>query len=318
MICQARGFSSVIKKDNKLELNLSFLNNIKSMNSIYRYLKSLLFVFFLPLAFSCYAADAAPFVLVSVAPHKYFVEKIAGDTVQIELMVPAGASSHTYEPTPRQMLKASQADLWFRMGEGFEARVIKTLVSHKSPIAIIDLRKGVDMITADPHTGHCCCHVDSQDMHFWLSPRQAKIQASTIAEALSDRYPKQRGFYQENLKKFLQELDDLDREITQILQPMTLRTVMVSHPAYAYFCRDYGLQQLSIEFEGKDPTPWQMNNILIQARNLGIKKIFIQAQYSNKGARVFAKELKADVVMLDPYSENYKESMLAIARNFAS
>ena len=92
---------------------------------------------------------------------------------------------------------------------------------------------------------------------------------------------------------------------------------MVSHPAYAYFCRDYNLTQLSIEFEGKDPTPFQLTAILNKARDAHIKKIFIQAQYNSKGARLFAKELGAEVVMLGPYAEDYIHSMLEIARRFA-
>ena len=119
------------------------------------------------------------------------------------------------------------------------------------------------------------------------------------------------------MEKFLQELDLLDREIVAMLQGLTSRTIMVSHPAYAYFCRDYDLEQLPIEFEGKDPTPKQLTRVLQQAREFKIGKIFIQAQHSGKGARLLAKEIGADVVVLDPLGENYLENMRTIARHFS-
>ena len=94
--------------------------------------------------FNLSCAEPTPIVLVSVAPHKFFVEQIAKESVQVHLMVPAGASSHTYEPTPRQMVTAGQAKLWFRIGEPFENRAVQALTSHHPDLEIIDLRQGLD------------------------------------------------------------------------------------------------------------------------------------------------------------------------------
>ena len=163
--------------------------------------------------FAYAAAEPSRHVLVSVAPHKFFVDKISDGTVTVGLMVPASASAHTFEPTPKQMLAASHADLWFCIGESFETRAVKSLTAHNPDLKTIDLRQGVAMITADPHTGACCCHGNSKDLHIWLSARQAKVQAATIAAALSQRYPEHATRYQETLKTFLNELDDLDSQI---------------------------------------------------------------------------------------------------------
>lgn len=265
------------------------------------------------------ASESLPHVLVSVSPHKFFVNKVAGDTVTIDLMVPAGASAHTFEPTPKQMIAASQAELWFCVGESFEARASRALMAHNSKLKLIDLRQDVDMITTDPQSGACCrCHANSQDLHIWLSARQAIIQAETIRKALSQQYPQHAELYQTNFDAFKKELEELDHEITDILKSTKNRIIMVSHPAYAYFCRDYQLKQLSIEIEGKDPAPQQLNTILNQARAAHIKKVFIQPQYSSKGAKLFAKELGAEVITLNPYSEDYITSMLEIAHQFAT
>lgn len=271
---------------------------------------------YLTLLISTHNAYAVPTVLVSVAPHRFFVEKIADDTVNVQLMVPAGASAHTYEPSPRQMLTASQADIWFRIGEQFESRAIQALKSHNPNLQVVDLRQGLDLIRTDPH-GHRGCCPGSEDLHFWLSARLAQIQAQTIAEALSQAYPQYCELYKRNLEEFLNELKQLDTDIQTLLAPLQNRSVLVSHPAYGYFCRDYNLQQYSIEVEGKDPTPQQMTKLLRLARDLKIKMIFIQPQYNNKAAQLVARDIGAKIVTLDPYSQYYFKSMLEIAHAFS-
>lgn len=256
-------------------------------------------------------------VLVSVAPHKYFVEKIAADTLSIGLMVPAGSSSHTYEPTPRQMIEAGKANIWFQIGEGFELRAGRSLTNHNPALRLVDLQQGLDLIYE-----HSCAHCSHNhgsfvDPHFWLSARQSKIQAVTICHALILRYPQHTELFQKNLQLFLTELDQLDQQISEILKPLKNRTILVSHPAYAYFCRDYDLRQLSIEFEGKDPTPQQLTNLIQEVKRADIRKIFVQMQYSNKGAKLIADQLGARLVTLDPYAEQYQDAMLEIARAFA-
>jgi len=268
------------------------------------------------------AADvpARPVVLVSVAPYKHFVEFIAGDTVTVELMVPAGTSSHTFEPTPRQMLNASRADIWFQIGEGFEDKAGRALKSYHAEMKLVDLREGVDFVLAIPEEKcHCIQHVhaSSIDPHFWMSPKEVKTQVQAITRVLQERFPNNKNLYETRSLQLIQDLDTLDQDIRSVLSESKDMVVMVSHPAYGYFCRDYQCHQLSIEFEGKDPTPRELTRILIEARNRKLKKVYIQMQYNSKGARLLAQELGAEVIVLDPYSENYFESMRDIARNFA-
>ena len=275
----------------------------------------LLFFVFLCKTFFLSSVDPTPIVLVSVAPHKFFVEKIAKESVEVHLMVPAGASSHTYEPTPRQMVTAGQAKLWFRIGEPFENRALQALTSHHPDMVIVDLRQGLDLIQTN--SCHSCCP-GSVDLHFWLSARQGQIQAKTIADALIAAYPEKAAFYRENLQIFIKELQELDQKIGTILAPLKNRHILASHPAYAYFCRDYSLEQYSIEVEGKDPSPQQMTKLLNMVRRLGIHTIFIQIHYNNKAAQLVAEAIGANLVILDPYSEQYFTAMLEIAHAFAN
>lgn len=259
-------------------------------------------------------------VLVSVAPYKFFVERIVGDTIKVNLVVPTGVSSHSYEPSPRQMDEIVKADLWFCIGEIFESRVLPVLQARNKLLKAIDLRQGLSLIYASNENGcpHGCCHgINGADVHIWLSARLAMQQVKTILHALSSTYPEHTTLFEKNADRFIQELQDLDHQIVSILQPLKQRIVLVSHPAYAYFCRDYQLEQLSIEFEGKDPTPQQLTKLLNVIREKQLKKIFIQPQYSNKGAKTIASQIGATLITLDPYSEQYISAMLAIARGFA-
>lgn len=288
------------------------------MTNIINYSFKLAFFFCLLVG---YAIAQTPTILVSVAPYKFFVEQIAGETVRVALMVPAGASAHTYEPTPKEMMAASHADGWFLIGESFEARAVKAIASHHPEIQLWDLRQGVDLVSSDPHhrCTHChCSNPNCQDLHIWLSPRQAAVQARTIAGALTQLYPKNQALYSANLDKFLLQLQQLDQDIQATLAPLQNRVILVSHPAYAYFARDYHLLQLSIEFEGKDPTPKQLTGVIQQARQHRVNTVFTQIQYNNKGARLIAEILGAKVVDLDPYAEQYFTSMREIARQFAA
>jgi zinc transport system substrate-binding protein len=288
----------------------------------------LLFIVFLCLIMNpCYAHEAAqgavkprPVVLVSVAPYKRFVETIAAGTIDVALMVPAGTSSHTFEPSPKQMLTASHADIWFQIGEGFEERAGRALKSYNPHMSLVDMREGLDLITCAPDEGcHCAQHVHASciDPHFWMSPTEVKKQVHTITRALQQRYPQNQKLYESKAQELITQLDVLDKEIKELMSSSKGQVVMVSHPAYGYFCRDYLCRQLSIEFEGKDPTPRELTRILTEARQQRIQKVFIQMQYNSKGARLLAKELGAQIVVLDPYAEDYFNSMREIARQFA-
>jgi len=280
------------------------------------YFKSFLFFLFSLFLAAGYAEEEKRTVLVTVAPHKYFVEQVAGETVAVVVLVPPGASAHTFEPTPRQVLEAGGADIWFQVGEGFEKRAEAAFLSHNPQMEPVNMRKGVRMISDPSHAAHCC-HGDMADPHIWLSAKEAGAQAETIAEALAERYPEHAGLYKERLKAFKRELAALNSELASILAGKEGKKIFVSHPAYGYFARDYGLVQRPIEFEGRDPSPRQLTELLQEARKEGASLIFVQPQHSDKGARRLADQLNAKVVVLDPYAENYPENMRRLAAEFA-
>lgn len=264
-------------------------------------------LFFLFLLFPV-LAFCGPKVLVTVAPYKYFVERIAGNSVQVQILVPAAASPHSFEPSARDLVKASQSALWLRIGEAFEKKSIAVLKDSNKDLQIIDMRQGVINCPAN----------DQCDNHIWLSVELVKIQAKIIKNALSKLLPQNEPLYQLGLDRFLRDLDKMNADFKKLFAEHPTKAVLVSHPAFAYFCRDYGILQLSVEHEGREPTIKQTTSLIDQIRKLGINKAILEPQYQNKGTILIAEELKLDTYMIDPYAESWAENINYIAATFAS
>lgn len=261
---------------------------------------------------SCLFAVDKPRVLVSVAPYRYFVQHIAGESVDVDLLVPEATSAHTFEPTPKQMIAASQAEIWFRIGEPFETKALQALKSANPKMDVVDLREGISLLHGSCKHAHSEGHC-GDDLHLWLSPKIAQIQAKTIVKGLSKRFPEKEKAFEQNLAVFLKSLVELDAFIFKMVEPVKNRVLMVSHPAYAYFCQDYQFTQLPIEFEGRDPTAKQLTDLLLRAKASKVSYILTQPQYSDKAARLIGAEIGAQLISLDPYSENYDATLRQIA-----
>ena len=267
--------------------------------------------FFIFLLFLCAAAEAKTPVLVSITPQKFLVERIGGEHVTVTVIVPPGANSHTYEPTPRQMVSVQKGEIWFRLGESFENRLLPSL---QRTTRIIDQREGVDLI----EMGCGCCNADAHDPHIWLSPRILKIQATQIAQILSEHDPEQERYFANNLSLLEKEFDQLDQECVTLFNKTLQKNILVSHPALGYCCRDYGLNQLSVEMEGREPTPRYLMELIKKARSCDIQTVFLQKQHNPRGGKRVAKELNAETVFVDPYVENIIENLRTISKLFAN
>jgi zinc transport system substrate-binding protein len=260
--------------------------------------------------------SSKPLVLVSISPYRYFVEKVGGDQIQVEAIVPQGADAHSFEPAPKQLAQIRSSALWFRIGEPFEKQVIDLANGLCLALGTVDLRDGIDLLDEPDH--HCPhCGIDHKDRHIWMSPKLAKQQANQIAEALSKRFPESAPFFQANLAALSQELDALDREILEILSPVQDRVILASHPSFGYFCRDYGFEQLSVEHEGKDPRPRQLEHLIEEARAKHAEVAFALPQYNNKGAQMVAQELHLPVRLINPYSSDYPATLRTLAHMIA-
>ncbi len=221
-------------------------------------------------------------------------------------LVPPGASPHSHEPSPNQVRQALKARVWFRIGEPFEARLIPAM--EAAGVKIVDLRQGLDLIE-----GNCPHCRNGKDLHFWMSLQEAETFSRTIAEGLSAVAPDKREGIDSRLKDLEIRLKEKDRELREKIDRCRGGAIVVSHPAFGYFCRDYGITQLSVESEGKEGGPRQLNALITKAKELGVKRVILQTQYSTKGAKLVARKIGAQTCTLDPYSEDYFEMLDRLA-----
>jgi len=263
-------------------------------------------------------------IAVSILPQKYFVERIAGDSANIDfdihVMIPPGHSPHTYAPTPRQMKVLSHCKLYFRIGYiPFETTWMKNIADNNPQMKIIDTSVGVDLIETqedkdDPHQDHYHAGLDP---HIWLSPRAVKIQVKHILDALIELDREKQESYKENYRLFLLDIDRLDLDIKALLEKSGKRKFMVFHPAWSYLARDYGLEQLAIEEEGKAPNPGNLKKIIDMARRENLRTIFVQQQVDTHSASAVAAEIGGRVVILDPLAPDWLDNMKKIAQAFS-
>lgn len=258
-----------------------------------------------------------PLVLVSIAPYRFLVERIAGCALDVQTVVPTAANPHSFEPTSRGVSAMGRSQIWFRIGEPFEGKILPILTGNNPSLIVADLRDGIDLIEEAHELGCKHCSMDHLDRHIWLSPKLAKAQAELIEKALSQKFPEQAEIFQKNCLQLCSELTDLDAEIRDLLKGVEKRTLLVSHPAFAYFCKDYDFTQLSVEYEGKDPRPKHLEEVLKRAASESADVALALPQYNNKGAQLIAEKLHMPVRFIDPYSDNYFETMRKLAHLIA-
>jgi len=253
-------------------------------------------------------------VLVSIPPYLYFVEALTGGEIKATSLVPPEANPHIYEPTPKQVQKAKEAKLWIRLDESFEKKISKSLKEINKDLNVLNLADSSKIpYIYEEHKCSSCKHhhhgSDTKDLHIWLSPRMAKIQVSLIAKSLIEAFPDRKDLIQRNLIILQSKLSKANESFTKQLLPYKGDSIIVSHPAFGYFCRDYDLKQISIELEGKDPLPRELTSILALAKKTPIRTVFTQVQYNNKGAQIIAKQLNLPIHEVDPYSADYLQNL---------
>lgn len=261
-------------------------------------------------------------VVVSIPPEAEFVEKVGGDKVKVTTMVPAGANPHTYEPLPEQLKEISSAKMYAQVGSGLEFETVwmDKLTEINKNMLVVNCSKGIIFIPNEDIGEHDHQHGEESqyDTHVWVSPRNAKIMVENIYQGLIQVDPANRDYYKSNKDKYLQELDNADKNITATLARAKDKKILVYHPAWGYFCRDYGLTQIAIEKDGKEPTPQGMVSLIDQARRENIKVVFISPQFSRKSAESVASEIGGQVVMIDDLDKNYIENLNKVTEAFKS
>ncbi len=259
---------------------------------------SLLIVMFVTACSGTPGASVAPGkvrVAVGIPPLADFVKQVGGDRVEVDLMVPPGASVEIYEPTPRQIQFVSQAQLLVLNGLGLEfwaGNVARG--SGNAKLVVLDTSEGVKGLIKSEEGG-------GSNPHIWLDPTKARVQVEHIRDALARVDPAGAEDYRTRAAKFIDQLSALDKELTDRIRTWRYKQFIAMHPAWVYFAERYGLEQVASieEFPGKEPSPRELAEIARTARSLQARAIFAEPQLDPRAAQAIAREAGKEVLPLD-------------------
>lgn len=289
-------------------------------------------------------ADKLP-VVASILPLGDFCTQIGGDLVEVQVLIPPGASPHTFEPPPSLVAKAAQARVLVYIGAGTEPWAERLIASRGSAdLAVVEATRGISLIR------EASLHADEGDAsrkreevhhstegrsemepgeaaehrhrggnpHVWMDPVLVQGISRAICQAFIQVDPRHEDSYKANLSRFLRELDELHREIERRVSSFAIREYVCFHPAYTYFSKRYGLREVGViePSPGREPAPRHIQRIVQAVRKYNIKVIFAEPQLNPRVAEIIAKEAGVKVLMLDPLGGRppYGSSYVAMMR----
>ncbi len=271
---------------------------------------------------------------VCILPQVYFVNRIAGDRVSVDVLVLPGKSPATYAPSPQQITKLVKSKIFFTIGLPFETVLLPKIKTIAPKLTIVKTHKGITLRKMEgdhnhsekKHQKHFDSKIDKDqhdnkkelisqgnDPHTWLDPLLVKKQAQVIYNSLVQLDPEGKADYKTGLSLFISELDELDKNIHQTMAPVKGKTFFVFHPSFGYFADAYGLKQKAVEVEGKIPKGKDLVHFIKMAKKEKIRTIFVQPQFDRKAAGRIATAIKGSIVVLDPLAENYIYNLKSMA-----
>ena len=274
------------------------------------------------LLFACHAEPKKQQteIVVSIAPLKYIVEQITASDFHIEVLVPAGTSPETFDPTPRQMQSVQDASLLFTTGLiEFEQNIVERLEDKSNIVSLshgIDLIEGAHSHDHDEHEAHSArahAHHHGTDPHIWTSPRELKIMARNAHEAIMQHYPDSTK-YTAAYNDFIARLEDLDTMCQQMCEASSTKAFVIYHPALAYYARAYSLEQIAVEEDGKEPSARHLAQLISTARTKGIKCLLYQKEFPRQVVDVIARDMGVEAQQIDPLMENVIEHVAEVTR----
>lgn len=268
-------------------------------------LRVVAFFLFIALCASCNMTESSKqdaTIYVSITPLKSIVEEITCGDFEVRILVPQGASPETFEPTAKQIAELSDSHLLFQTGLiDFEQSLVGRVTEQTK---VVNLCEGVELMAGScSHHHHSHGHAHGIDPHIWTSPKALMTMVDNVRDCIMREYPDSTK-YDVAADKLQQRIAELDRYCASRIDDAALRVMMIYHPAYTYYARDYGIEQIAIEHDGKEPSPRQLTTLVERAKSNGIGAILLQPQYSEDKVRSIAEECGAEIVVTDPLCED--------------
>jgi len=244
---------------------------------------------------------------VTIEPLRYFTEAIAGNRFRVQTMVPKGGNPETYEPTVQQMMQLSHSDLYIKVGSiGFEQTWMKKLEANAPHTIIVDSSEGI----IPQESAHGIV-----DPHTWLSCQNALLMAQNIYKALVRIDKEDSLYFKTNLEQLTAQIRATNTRICESLTKDKCRSFLIYHPVLTYYAREYRLQQLYIEDEGREPSAAQLGKIIATAKSQGVRVLFVQREFANRNATIVARSIGAEIVDFNPLGYNWPEEMIKVAKS---
>lgn len=276
--------------------------------------------------YSCNMGDRANTntLTVTIEPQRYFLEQIVGDMFEVNTLVPPGSSPETYEPSPMAMINLGNSRAYFKVGFlGYENAWSGKLAKNNPNVVVVDCSDGVDLMygTHGPHGhdddddhAHHDHGPDAPDPHIWSSPKNALKMSQNMLDAMLKLDPDNAEYYKTNFETLAENIANTDLLIRDKIKDIKSRSFIIYHPALSYFARDFDLEQHSIEFEGKNPSPAQVKELVDLAKSEAITVVLIQQEFDVKNTQVIASELGTKPHVINPLAYDWKEEMLSLAK----
>jgi ABC-type Zn uptake system ZnuABC Zn-binding protein ZnuA len=247
-------------------------------------------------------------VAASILPLQDFVNQIGGQEVTSFVVIPPGASPHTFELVPTMLRKINNSQILVLNGLGLEpwsARVIDTVGEEK--LKVIVTSREINALATETshhhqHGEHSHDHPESGNPHVWLDPVLAIKQVEQIAAGFASAFPVHADSFLARRDRYKARLLQLDQEIQAKVRSWSHRDFVCFHPAWEYFAHRYGLNQAAVitDRPGMEPSPSRMAHVIETLNRTGAKAVFSEPQFSESLLRAIAEEANVSVVQLDP------------------
>jgi zinc transport system substrate-binding protein len=262
-------------------------------------MKKLLFFIFAVIPLIAHSFE----VTVGIAPQKYITERIAGELIEVHVLMDKGADPHSFSPKPAQAASLARSRIFFGIGFPYEKVFSSNLKKTFKDLKVVDT-------SAD--------FIDSvEDPHLWTSPRAVIRIARATFTALAAEDPKNTDIYRANYAAFMEELADWDSRFTFLFSNYKNRSFLVYHPFLGYFAKDYGLTQYSVEKDGKPPKPQDVAFILDTVKKENITVFLTVKTHSEEPADFIAQQSGLTAVQIDLLNENWEFMMQEIYNAFS-
>jgi len=251
---------------------------------------------------------SGPVIAVSILPQQYLLKNIVDSLAEVQVLVPPGANPATWEATPSEMRALGDAMIYYRIGHiGFEKAWIEDIMDLNPELKIIDLSSTLELRSMDyRHGEHSHTGIDP---HTWMTAENMEIMARQIYGDMSMLFPEHKDRIRKNYAALLTEIKQSGRYARETLAAPKGRSFLIFHPSLGYFADAYGLEQIAIEYEGKEPSPAHLKKIVKQAKEKNIHTIFVQKEFDIRNAEIIADEIGAKIVIIDPLSEDWPGAM---------